>query len=163
MIDRAARDRAHRVLERFVNGITTCDEFESEFGDGKSTDRAIWAIETMAWNFYDDNRVGRLTGRQVLSAEGRERMERMLIFLRSDVEYRWPVDNFIRTGAPCGLLNVLTFGWSGRRFWRRDAAFVAQLHAAGDFSAWPFLSHEEYARTARAPGTATEGTGRNGG
>jgi hypothetical protein len=141
MVDREARLRAHDALQRFVTGQTTNDEFEREYPDSSVTaDRAIRAVETMVWNFYQDHTVHRLVGDHAPDVDGSNLLHRCLAFLQSDQEYAWPIDNFIGIREVGPVLNALTLGTLNRRLGERYRTTLGRLAEAGDLSSWPFSS-----------------------
>lgn len=149
MVDRSKRELAYAALRRFVDGVTTNDEFEREYAAATPTeDRAVRAIESMAWQFFSDHEVHRLTGTHVPDQTGGELLNRCMAFLRTDREYVWPVDNFLIVRDADPLSNLLTFGLAGRRRERRYQETMGQLGAVGDVSAWPFISHDDLRRAA---------------
>jgi hypothetical protein len=147
MVDETARDLAAEAVARFAAGKTTNDEFENEYPDASATeDNAIRAVETMVWNLYSDHEVGRL--RDLTENDPRRLLlDRCLRFLRSNVEYDWPINDFRVVRHVDPLRNLLTAGAAGRSREQEFLRVVRELETAGDFSAWPFLSHEDSARS----------------
>jgi hypothetical protein len=141
MIDRPARDRAALALRRFTANRITNEEFLDSYPTSAS-DPAVRAIDSRAWALYDDFREHRLDA----SRELRREIARWVVFLHSDVEYRWPPFQFIMVQPPRWL------DWlSGGRLSRRQDEAFARFCAAADFSVWPFHSGEELADAVARP------------
>lgn len=114
MVDRDSSGRAYAALRRAADGVTTNDECEREYpGAARSADRSVRAIETMPWHVYDAQYVHPLTGAHAPHAVGRSLLERCLLFLGTDYEYTWPVDNFTIVRDALPLANMLTLGAAG--------------------------------------------------
>lgn len=135
MIDRPSRDKLVLALRRYAAGRTTNDELESAVGN--SEDRAISAVEDMAWRLYDDMVRHRATGRHALSREMRRMLARWVVFLRTDCEYAWPSYALRQSENALGqsMLDLFTGGRSSLKKRQEWQAFVG----AGDFEVWPFL------------------------
>ncbi len=135
MIDRIARDQLALALRRYVAGRITNDDLADDAPD-RSPDPAIRPIYEYAWNLYDDHHQHRAAGRHALNRLGRRTVARWILFLHTDLEYRWPTFSFMQIyNWP---LNLLTLGWWERRKERRSTAF----QQAGDFEVWPFFSSQ---------------------
>ena len=86
MIEREARDVCSRLLRRLVARQITGDEFEDRAWELRSEDPAIDAVVTMGWCLYTEScRVDRRT-----SKSARPDVARVVLFLTSNLEYRWP-------------------------------------------------------------------------
>jgi hypothetical protein len=92
---------------------------------------------------YDDFVTHRLKGKWALTPEGRAWVARIILFLRSDSPYRYPIATGVRA-VPVMLLSLVTLGWFGR-FWLR------RQRSQGDESVWPFFSKTEYEQALRNP------------
>jgi hypothetical protein len=163
IIDRASREAATSLIFRFRDGKLTNDQFEDQWPC--SDDRALRAISTMIWCFYNDTHEHTLTGRYGLTAEGHALMTRCALFAESDLPYEWPEDNFIGIGglgSPVILgLTVLSAFWL-QVWWplmpltigsvllidqwvkRRLARFWERMETIGDLSIWPFIHQADY-------------------
>ncbi len=147
MVEREKRRELADFLEAFISGALTNDEFVDEESEirarqrppRRERDRALEAVTSMAWYMYDDLSEHRLVDKHALTPEGLAEVRRWILFLRNDLEYEWPVDDFINVGG-C-LLNLITLGlWDcllRKRFWRR-------MQATGDFEVWPFIRDVDY-------------------
>jgi hypothetical protein len=136
---------ASKLIRRFLSGEITSDDLESDWPSSK-TDRAIEAVGSMVWHFYDDFRPRRMVGKQVALEEERVLLERYAAFLESNEPYVWPRTNFIRLGG-LGLLVPLTLWllkpidlWLKARNRRLDA----EMDAHGDWTVWPFQSRSAW-------------------
>ena len=143
MINRADRDQLALLLRRYVAGRITNDELAD--APARSQDPAIRPIYEFAWQLYDDVSNHRAEGRHSLSPEARRMVARWILFLHSDLEYRWPRFSFLQIyNLP---LNLLTLGWWERRKACRFEAF----QRAGHFKVWPFVTSEEFKSALRNP------------
>ena len=141
-VDAAARLRLASLARQLAAGAITNDAFERQCPE--SNDPAVRDIFFYGlWPLYDDFLEHRLEGRWALDAEGRQRVARMVLFLRSGCTYRYPC---ARGWAhlPCLVLSILTLGWFGE-FRRR------RLWARADESVWPFYARSEYEAALRNP------------
>lgn len=136
MVDKNARREAGELLRHFAAGQITNNEFEDRF-PRRCDDLAVSELRAQAWYLYSDLRAYRLVGKDRLSAETRRAVGRWVLFLRTDLEYEWPV----RTLSSAVLLtfaNFCTFGIVGRLCRSRFARY-------GEIDAWPFLRRSDYA------------------
>ena len=125
MIDRPARDKAAALVRDFRDGRIDNDRFVANF-PARSDDRAIRAISTRLWYFYDDLHRHRLTGKSALTRKATAVFDRCIAFLESDEKYTWPIDDFVGAWArPLLLLIGLCIAF-----------------AVAGYYAWPFLLPE---------------------
>jgi len=142
VIDRDGRRTLAELLRHLVAGQVTNDEFEDR-APRRSGDFAIAEIRLQAWYLYDDLREYRLTGKDRMSPEVRAHVARWIMFLRTDLEYGWPVEpRLLETLRAVG--SVATFGLLGRLRARR-------YRLAGELDVWPFLSADEFENAKRSP------------
>ena len=147
MLDRTTRAEAFLALRRFVFGDITNDDYESEyplpelFGRKASSDRAIRAIYEMSWSWFDDFHSHKLEGEYALDDETRRVAHRCLLFLQSDVEYRWKETRFIKAGTM--ISNLLTLGLTRTRLSLEEQLAAHLDQPDGDAFAWPFYRREE--------------------
>lgn len=148
MIDRAARDRLETSLRQLIAGKITNDEFE-ELTPESRDDPAIVALTGMAWLLYSDMKQHALVGPDSIEPSVRREVLRWIVFLDSDLEYRWP-----RMSLP-GLQPLRRVRPALTRWlsWPNaiSAEQAARFLAAGDHAAWPFISRAEYRQALRAP------------
>lgn len=144
MIDRARRDHLAHRLRLLAIGRITNDEFEDSL-DLESNDPAIWHVfMSGAWMLYSDLHEYKLTGRERLSKECRRNVARVIVFLKSNREYKWVHPKWYVI-LPVALLCVPTFGWAARWFygWYYDRQ--------SDWSLWPFFQREEFEAALQHP------------
>ena len=133
-VDSAARKEYAALLRHLAAGLITNREFEmrSPYWREIGLHELDWAV----WPLYDDFHEHKLTCDYQVTPEGRKFIARMILFLRSDLPYRWPRETGI-SQLPITLLSLLTLGWF-RRWWRSRRA------PDGDNSVWPFYTRAEY-------------------
>jgi hypothetical protein len=140
MIDRANRQRAREILEHFVNGELTNDEFEAEF-PADSPDKVLGEIYQRLWFLWDDRFEHRLVGEHALNDDNRAMVARLIAFLDSDTEYCWP-DNAVMARFPLTLSRLFGLRKAAESIEREQ---LDQLRDTGNIDAWPFVSMEHYA------------------
>lgn len=141
MVDRDARDKMVLLLRRLVTGRITNDEFEVQQPISPA-DPAVMAIYRGAWCLYSDLHEHRLTGRHRLPREARREVARLILFLKSDLEYEWAPPSLGRE-ILWMVAGLLTLGLA-RRLYRR------RLARQGEVRVWPFLRQEDFERAVRA-------------
>jgi hypothetical protein len=138
-IDTPCRRKAAEVYRHFAAGLLTNDQMENSLPH--SAEPGLHDIFFCGiWPLYDDLHEHKLTGDYHLTAEGREHVARIILFLHNERPYRWP----LRTGpkafcrfliaVPVALLTLGLYRPLRRRF--RDCG--------GDESVWPFFTRAEY-------------------
>jgi len=145
MIDRNSRDKLALALRRYAAKRITNDELE--YAMGNSEDRAISAIQDMAWQLYDDMYCHRAEGKHALTKDARRTVARWVLFLRTDCEYSWPDYNFRQPENRLTqyVMDLFTAGKSSKKRRKRWLDFLS----AGHFEVWPFInqSGEDCARS----------------
>jgi hypothetical protein len=134
-IDVFARRETARIFRRFAVGSISNDEMYDALP--ASREESLHEIFMAGiWPLYDDTREHWLTGRDRLSAENREDVARLLLFLYGSTPYRWPpVTGWL--GWAAGMVSLATLGlWHPLR--RRVVA------SGGDEAVWPFFDRTEY-------------------
>lgn len=132
MIDRNARKNLAWLLRHLATGRITNEQFMA--AAPRTQDAGVNEVLRQAWFLFSDLREHRLAGEWALDATNKTAVARSILFLQSDVTYRWPAP---LDGATRALLSVLTLGTAVRyidRLWRRS----------GDYEVWPFFSQDEY-------------------
>jgi len=145
MIDRLKRDAAAKLVRAFRDGEITSDDLESDW-PVRSDDKALDAVASMLWAYYDDHYPRRMVGKDAASPEERDALTRYAAFLDTDLTYEWPQSDFYRIGG-LGVLTVLSLGllWPLDRWIKlRNARFEAKLRETGDFNVWPFIRQTDY-------------------
>lgn len=144
VVDRDRRDIAAQLVRRFLAGEITSDDLESGW-PGNKHDRALEAVSSMVWLFYDDHRPRQMVGKEAASSEERGLLVRYAAFLDSEFEYDWPVSNFMGLSG-LGPLVPLSLGLLApldRWIKARNARMDAEMDAHGDMSVWPFTRSEQ--------------------
>ena len=141
IVDAASRKEFAALLRHFAAGVITNREFEMRMPDWR--DIAIREIDSAVWPLYDDFHEHKLVGEYHVTPEGCEYIARMILFLRSDLPYRWPRETGLAQ-VPALLLSILTLGRFGRWWFRHRAP-------EGDQSVWPFYTRAEYEGALRNP------------
>lgn len=140
MIDGKSRKKAAEVARRFFAGQISNFEFENQYPASK--DRAIWAIGSTFWCFYDDLREHKLKGKWAINETTKKLMGRCIVFLHSSEEYKWPEISHpgarpVEYGKISKLLN---------RHKRQD-----RFLASGDIQFWPFINEQSYLHAMQHP------------
>jgi hypothetical protein len=134
-IDIEARRKAAGIYRHFAAGLLTNDQMEDSLP--KSLEKDLHDIFFSGiWPLYDDLHEHKLTGRHRLTAEGRDHVSRIILFLHSSLPYRWPSSTGSRAFVEM-LVALLTLGLY-RPFRHRIRA------SGGDESVWPFFTRTEY-------------------
>ena len=141
-IDTVARRRLAELARNLVSGQITNFEFDDAVPSSK--DLSIHTVYFNGlWPLYDDLRLHRMKGKWALTQEGRSWVARIILFLRSNKPYRYPIPTRLQAFLTFPLA-LVTLGLSSR-LWRR----YAWRHA--DTSVWPFYSKEEFEDALRNP------------
>lgn len=138
VFDRNARDLLIVALRRLMARQITNDAFEELMEDVPTTDRVVGEVYDRAWCLCSDQYSHHLDSD--LTRQVRPELARWILFLQTDLEYRWPPDPRGPLFIYNWPLNLLTLGWWERRKARR----VAEWERHGDASVWPFLSRQEF-------------------
>ncbi len=153
-IDRNARDLLAEQLRHFVAKRTTNFEFNDAAFDVQTNDAGVRAVREAAWLLYDDLHQHKLT--EEWSIEGKERREvaRWILFLKSDLEYEWPVMRWwrklLRSMTTLLTLGVGTCLWD-KHYWRQ-----------GERGVWPFLRSVDLEAVEQKPPYLAGGSGGKG-
>ncbi len=142
--------KAADLIIRFRDGHITNFDFDESWPHYDRRDRGLKAVQTMLWRSYSDVHEHTLTeeGHQ-LSPELHELFDRCALFLRTDLEYEWPYDNFIGIGGLGIFGRILTLGLStflDRAIQKREEQRLTQMLVIGTEAAWPFISVTDYER-----------------
>jgi hypothetical protein len=115
--------------------LSTNYEFDDAAFSVSTEDRGVLEIRGQIWGIYDDLHEHRLDGKWALSDEQREIVHRVIMFLKSDAEYRWPkVPIWYRVARP-----IIWLASVGRLTKSLDDRFCRSL----DMKVWPFLTTNE--------------------
>lgn len=143
MNDREARLKANELLERWLrsDGITN---YELEDSWPHSTDKILGAVPAFLFRYFNGHPEEPLKY-AALEAEAREAIKRTRLFLKTSLEYEWPVAQL--SWMSFGFWESIlwnTFKLRSMRASNRRAAEKAAFCANGDFTVWPFISKEDY-------------------
>lgn len=133
MIDRGSRDQIAALLKDLGTGKVTKVQFDER--RPRSRDRAVREVVAQARLLLGDAREDPESGGLELGRDDRRDVERWILFLQTDLPYRWPI--LPLWARILGLIpSVLTFGlfWRPYRLW---------FERQGDFRVWPFLERRE--------------------
>ena len=176
MVDREARRQYAQLLRQFISGRMTNDEYEKRFDSIQAAagDPVVREAYEQIWMTYDDWYTHRMTGSHRLTGENRRSVARMVLFLHSDREYGWPLDQ--PWGCLLAFLLAADF-WAAVSAVDRwpDFALLAvsiggavavpllmcwvalrlcmgrRMEATGDTDVWPFLRQAELDEARRQP------------
>jgi hypothetical protein len=138
-IDVTSRRKAAEIVRHFAAGLLTNDQMD----DSLLPERSNVAINDIlffgVWPLYDDRHKHKLTGRYRLAPAQRTLVARIIVFLRTDLPYRWPISS-----ARDLLTGLFTFGLCQPM----DRKFRA---CGGDETVWPFFTGAEYQAALKHP------------
>jgi hypothetical protein len=161
MVDIERRKKLAFYLRQMAVGLTTNDDFEDavaeDVTDGwlpeqyyrsktaKNDDLIIIPMLELCWGLYSDTHQHKLTGKHKLDAEALKVVARCILFLRSDLEYKWPYfDVRPRFTLLDYLFAIFTFGYNLKPKMKEQEEFYLQWQELGDFDVWPFLGRVDY-------------------
>jgi hypothetical protein len=143
MIDRQARDKLAEEIRHFVECFTDNFQFDDAAWEIETKDRGVTEIYEAIWLTYDDLTRHKMDGAHALSKEQMAVVKRMIVFLKSDCEYKWPNwPLYYRIARP--LFCLISFGVVTKRL---DHHF----HGNGDDDVWPFFKVEDYQVALKSP------------
>jgi hypothetical protein len=122
------------AVRDFMGGSISNREYERRYPRTKG-DPALRAIYIALWFGYSDTSEHTMTGKHALNDEGRALVERCVLFLRTDLEFQWPVPSSLCLWY--SFLRLVGLGWIVRRL-------AAQDMSMGDADVWPFLRKTDY-------------------
>lgn len=144
MVERIIRDRAASLVERFRDGQISNFDFEAQWPHAKN-DRALDAISSVLWGFYDDLHEHKLIEEFALSSEARKLFDRCVLFLYSNLEYVCAETGSIAASSvPAG--GILGLSNTGGSF---PGSGLVSDDSAGDAAAWPFFTLSDYEQVRR--------------
>lgn len=134
-IDFTARRKAAEIYRHFAAGLLTNDQVEDSLP--RSLESGLHDVFFAGiWPLYDDLHEHKLTGCHRLTAEGRDHVARIILFLHSSLPYRWPTSTGCRVVVDV-LVALLTLGLFRPAHHRLRAS-------GGEESVWPFFTRAEY-------------------
>lgn len=150
-VHRPTRSRLARALQSFAIGRLSNYGFEEHMGRPWDDVGAGQVFQTGVWPWIDGTDEFRLRGKNRCAPGARRELARMVLFLKTDQPYAWPVIGGLAWFA-LFVLGLLTLGLVGlpfRWWWRRQ----------GDESLWPFVDRASYQRALdTAPGLGRRST-----
>ncbi|MGC6230306.1 hypothetical protein VU677_06045 [Hafnia paralvei] len=178
MIDAFSRKQIAQAIRQFSIGRISNYQYEQRVSACISTEDAIVKRFMSDAEWITDDDEFSLKDEQLLTAQEKEENARIILFLRSNLEYRWPEPEittlswFYITGVSCFLLTIILAQYGTQRFWQATLGTViltclwthhlrnkrkkreqdALIKASGgDKSVWPFFNHEEYRQALARP------------
>jgi hypothetical protein len=149
MVDRVARDKFAQLLRHLAAGNLTNGAYEDAahliLMDADRKDRALRAIYSRVWYFYDDTRVHLLRDKHALTDAGQHAVARWVLFLHCDFEYEWPIRSCISL-SNC-LLRLCTLGLAGVIL---NPLNERRMRRMGSWDLWPFIREVDCKRAASA-------------
>src|SRR5271170_4935429 len=89
MTDKSARTKFAELIRQLAAGLITNDQFEDRLP--QNVDHAIHEVYfNGVWGLYSDLYEYRLVGKHSVPKEARRVLGRFILFLKSDLEYKWP-------------------------------------------------------------------------
>jgi hypothetical protein len=142
VIDRKSRDILAEQIRHLLAGVTTNFQYMDNVDSLNTKDKAVKVVMNAVWQIYDDLHEHKVDLNS-FSTEDRNMLNRFILFLKSDIEYKWPSLNikipFLRL-----LSNVFTLGIYTK-------AKEKVIESAGDFQFWPFLCEADFETAKRNP------------
>lgn len=135
MIDREARNRLAEATRHYLTRHSTNFEFDVAAFDLKSDDLGVICTRDNLWLIYDDLQEHKHEKKWTLSDEHRQIVLRIILFLKSDTEYSWPVIPYwYRLVRP--IIWLFSIG-------RVTKHLDARFRFKDEMNIWPFSSAEE--------------------
>lgn len=136
MIDRVARNKLAEEIRHFIGGFKDNFEYDDAVFDIRTKDSGVIEIIQNVWLTYDDLRRHKMEGEWALSSEQLDIIRRCIVFLKSNIEYKWPKwPLYYRAARP--LLWLISGG-------KLTKILDSRFNGGGDLEVWPFFSAEEY-------------------
>ncbi|OHB53992.1 MAG: hypothetical protein A2Y07_03780 [Planctomycetes bacterium GWF2_50_10] len=106
MVDANRRKQLAELLQHFVAGQMTNDEFEDKSLEiiKSSKDAALLEIRDEACCLYSDTHEYRLRGRYSIEKDGCHQIAHWIAFLHSEFEYEWPKNRISWIKKALGLM-----------------------------------------------------------
>lgn len=110
-VDRTARDKLAEQLRHYATGSISNYTLDDKVPE--SPDPAVDEIFAQGvWPLYDDLHEYKRVGPDRLNPEQRKHLAQVILFLKSDLPYRWPPTLGLRF-LPIRFFSLVTFGWFG--------------------------------------------------
>jgi hypothetical protein len=132
MVDADRRRKLATKLKTFLAGGSTTEELLEDDSYWRSKDRGLAAVFRRLWLTFEST-CYTSDDEEFKKLDAREEIERVVLFLDSQLEYQWRDREILGVPVPVFyVLHVLTFGYYGRQCQKREEAL-------GDVDAWPFI------------------------
>jgi hypothetical protein len=133
MIDRRARNRLAEEIRHFVAGLTDNFTFDDRVFNIRTKDSGVLTIRDEMWHIYDDFSRHKQKGKWSLTIQYKAVAARCILFLKTNLEYRWPPKQSLFQS----LIRMLTFGLTSN--------FLEEnWKSTGSLKVWPFFTIEEF-------------------
>lgn len=151
---REVRRQLAEDLEELLDGAITDAEFENRYerlaaklrkmGVDFEEDRVVPMVKAQVWQVFEGPEPWKRDAQHPIHPSTEVMFRKLILFLRSDLEYEWPFARYPSFEEQCRglLMNLLTLGGEARRRGR-------EFSAAGDVEVWPFLRAVDYERELR--------------
>lgn len=133
MIDRRARNILAEEVRHFVAGLTDNFTFDDRVFNFTTKDTGVSNIRHEMWLIYDDFSRHKLKGKWSLTIQDKAVAARCILFLKTNLEYRWPPKQSLFQS----FVRLLTFGLTSNFFEKK-------WKASGSWEVWPFFTLEEF-------------------
>ncbi len=143
MIDRNARNKLAEEIRHFINCFKDNFEYDNAAFDIKTKDPGVIDIRQNVWLTYDDLSRHKMEGKWALSNEQDVIIKRCIVFLKSNIEYKWPKwPLYYRVVRP--FIWLISFG-------RLTDKLDSHFNGNGNLEVWPFFSEDEYEAAKKEP------------
>jgi hypothetical protein len=147
MINREKRDKAGRLLEDLWSGRIDNDELENNYPTDKS-DPALISIYEQLWFFWDSYHAHTFYRKEQDTAVSNLLFPRCIAFLKSDLEYQWPLLGSDRISFRLMFLRLF------KLHRKADQIAETRLSRLGGreifLRIWPFKTEEELNKHAKS-------------
>jgi len=160
MVDSERRKKLALHLRHLSVGLISNDDFEENVMDdvtygwlpeqyyrakeSKIDDPIIIPVLELCWGLYDDTRNHTVK----LDPKALKFISRIILFLHSDQEYRWPYFNtksvIFNFSILDIILTVLSFGKHYRNLTLEKEKSFQEFKNCGDYDFWPFLEESDF-------------------
>jgi hypothetical protein len=168
MVDNARRKKLALHLRQYVSCRFSNNQFEKRIADDVSfgwlpeqyqdyaaldPDPVIPPMLEHIWSLYSDACFHSARGKYAIVGKERRRVARYILFLRSNLEYRWPAFRFAKfeINPVNWIRDIFSFGrtWRERRAKKQER--WDEFKKSGDYNCWPFISREAFEAALKSP------------
>jgi len=139
-------DFESNLIDDVTNGWLPEQYYRSK--EAKFDDKIIQPMLELCWGLYDDTRNHKLNGRDKLSEEALRIIARCILFLQTDIEYKWPYFNthsvLFEFSLAEMILSILSLGQYYRDKKKEKKQAFKEFKKLGNFNLWPFLEQADY-------------------